>query len=111
MAKKPDNPLPREGSTRYRILEKMLAGRTLTSLDAILELGLETLHARCAELRGLGWPIRTIYVPHPKLANKPMTGYMLDAHFRRWMRENEGRPPCEYLNGTDAGLRKFAKVR
>lgn len=89
------NPLPK-GETALIILERMLRAEPVTLLWAITELALETLPARIAELRRLGWPIRSIEYVHPTLHDKTLTEYVLDKHFRRWYGDNFGTHPAEY---------------
>lgn len=48
---------PAAGTIRAAVLEALLAGRSLTSLEAWQELGTSRLAADVHELRGMGWPI------------------------------------------------------
>lgn len=103
------NPLPPEGTQQYRLLQGLLSGDKITAISSIVDYNCFTPMARCSELRKLGWPIRTLSVPHPNQAKFPMAMlpcYLLDQHFLRWMREGDGaRHPRDYPG--DAGRGKF----
>ena len=106
---RPDH-LPDDDTQQYRLLRAMLDGEVITPIVSIVEHNVFIPAARCAELRALGWPVRTMRVPHPnpkKFPKAGMTAYFLDNHFRRWMRDNPGTSPKEYP--FDEGRGKFAK--
>lgn len=104
------NPFPPEGSQQYRLLAALLKGEQVTAISAIVGLNVMIVSARASELRKLGWPIRTMDIPHPNrdefpTATLPM--YFLDQHFRRWIGgEGKGKHPALYSD-TD-GRGKFA---
>ena len=100
------NPLPPEGSQQWRLLMGLLDGDTITPIGAIIDYNVSIPAARCAELRALGWPIRKVNVPHPnqtKFHDQFLPGYLLDAHFRRWMKTEEGRHPLDYPSQDGRG--------
>jgi len=105
---KPVPHVPNEGSKSYRLLALLLAGRTIDPRVAFDELNLPTVQARVSELRRLGWPVRSIERPHPRLPGETMVEYSLDSHFRAWMTENPGKHPGEYPFKDGRG--KFADM-
>ncbi|MBN8727045.1 MAG: helix-turn-helix domain-containing protein [Xanthomonadales bacterium] len=54
---------PAAGTVRAAVLDALLSGRSLTSLEAWRELGTSRLAADVHELRRMGWPIVTVDVP------------------------------------------------
>lgn len=103
------NPLPPEGTQQWRILMGLLDGDKITPIGSIVDYNCFAVNARCSELRALGWPIRTITVPHPNQTKFPdavLPCYLLDAHFRTWIKAEKGRHPVEYPSADGRG--KFA---
>lgn len=104
------SPMPPQGGQQYRLLQGMLNGDLVTPVTAIVDYNVLIAPARCAELRALGWPVRTSQVPHPnqtKFPGKTMTAYFLDSHFRRWIAENPSIHPADYP--FDEGRGKFSR--
>lgn len=100
------NPLPPEGTQQWRLLMGLLDGDTVTPIGAIVDYDVSIPAARCAELRKLGWPIRVIPVPHPnqtKFPTSTLPGYILDAHFRTWIKAERGRHPLDYPSQSGRG--------
>lgn len=92
---------PAKGSQAERLLIAMLHGRIISAYEALYYHNVSIPAARCAELRRMGWPIRTVEVAHPNAAQFPtekLTAYFVDAHFREWYGDpsNLGKPPSEY---------------
>lgn len=92
---------PSKGSQQERLLISMLHGSVVDPIKAITELNIMIPSARAAELRRMGWPIRTIEQPHPRpdlFPNAVLPAYFIDNHFRRWYGdpENLGKHPGEY---------------
>jgi hypothetical protein len=54
---------PRQGTASAEVLNALLQGRTLTSLDAWHEFGTSRLAAVVFHLKGMGWPILSIDTP------------------------------------------------
>lgn len=50
---------PLKGTARADVLDALLAGRALTSMQALLEFGSSRLAADVYELRRMGWPIES----------------------------------------------------
>jgi len=109
------NPLPPEGTQQWRVLIGLLDGDKITPVSAIIDYNCFAINARCSELRKIGWPIRTLYVPHPnreKFPNDQLPCYTLDAHFRQWMSERDpetgrSKHPADYPSQDGRG--KFAE--
>lgn len=99
--------LPAQGTKLYRLLSALLKGVEVDPGYAYQELNLPTLQARASELRKLGWPVRAIDKPHPKLINERTTVYLLDAQFRRWIVSNPSKTPADYP--VSEGRGKYAK--
>jgi hypothetical protein len=95
--------VPKNGSKAYLLLGALLEGVRVDPIYATAQLNLLTVNARVSELRKLGWPIRTISVPHPKFRRETMPSYYLDAHFRAWMTENPGQHPGAYPDTDGRG--------
>lgn len=98
--------IPPHGSKSYRLLSFMLAGTIVDPFFALMELNMPTLAARVSELRRLGWPVRSLERPHPKLMDEAMTAYGLDGHFRNWLIQNPQQHPSEYPDND--GRMRFA---
>jgi hypothetical protein len=88
--------VPAEGTKSYRLLGALLKGVAVDAGYAYTELNLPTLQARASELRKLGWPVRAIERPHPKLVHEMTTFYLLDGNFRQWIAQNPDRHPSHY---------------
>jgi hypothetical protein len=88
--------IPARGSKAYKLLSHLLRGVEIDAGYAYLELNLPTLQARASELRKLGWPVRALERPHPRLINEKTVYYLLDATFRQWIAENSDKHPNEY---------------
>lgn len=88
--------IPSRGSKQYVLLEALLRGVRVDPFIALMEWNLPSLNARVSELRKMGWPVRSIPLPHPKLPDEMITVYVLDAHFRRWMIANATQHPRDY---------------
>jgi len=88
--------IPSRGSKQYVLLEALLRGVRVDPFIALMEWNLPSLNARVSELRKMGWPVRSIALPHPKLRDETITAYVLDAHFRRWMIANATQHPRDY---------------
>lgn len=104
------SPLPPQGTQQWRVLAALLAGKRLDPITAILDCNCFAVNARVSELRALGWPIRTLSVPHPNTAEFPdatLPCYLIDAHFREWIANNPGAHPFEYPDSDGRG--KFAQ--
>lgn len=95
--------VPKKGSKSYLLLGALLQGVQIDPIYATSQLNLLTVNARVSELRKLGWPIRTLEVPHPKFLNEVMPSYYLDAHFRAWMTTNPGKHPGAYPGAEGRG--------
>ena len=54
---------PKPGTIRAQILDELLSGRSITSLDVWRELGCSRLAADVFELRRMGWPIVAAETP------------------------------------------------
>lgn len=105
MTGRPD-PLPPEGAQQWRVLMGLLAGDKITPIGSIIDYNCFAINARCSELRKLGWPIRTIDVPHPnqtKFPNAVLPCYLLDNHFRRWIKDHPGAHPLDYPSQSGRG--------
>lgn len=104
------NPFPKKGSQQYRLLAALLAGERVTAISAIVSLNVMVVSARVSELRRMGWPIRSLDVPHPNrkdFPNEKLPMYFLDQHFRRWIATaGKGQHPALY--GDASGRGKFA---
>lgn len=104
------NPWPSKDSQQERLLKGLLAGDKITNISAIVDYNCPMINARCSELRKMGWPIRTLTIPHPnqtKFPNATLPVYVIDAHFRQWAVDSlEGTHPYDY-QFTD-GRGKFA---
>jgi len=102
---------PSKGSQQERLLLALLSGVTVDPVTAITEYDILIPGARAAELRRMGWPVRSIQVDHPgkRFLGKTITAYIFDNHFRHWfgLAENKGKHPGEYKQGDD-GRGKFA---
>lgn len=94
------NHKPSRGSQQERLLVGLLHGDLIDPIKSINEYNVLIPSARVAELRRMGWPIRSIEVPHPsaKFIGCNLTGYVLDQHFRRWYGDpnNLGKHPALY---------------
>lgn len=104
------NPLPKQGGQQWRVLMGLLDGDKITPIGAIIDYNCFAINARCSELRSLGWPIRTITVPHPnqtKFPDEVLPCYLLDLHFRTWIKAERGRHPLDYP--SDSGRGKFVR--
>lgn len=99
------SPYPAEGTKAYKLLAALLSGQKVDPWWALDNLNLPTVHARCAELRRVGWPVRTVMEPHPRLPGEVYPVYSLAADFRRWIVANPSRHPGEYQD--DDGRGKF----
>ena len=97
--------LPAANTKLYRLLAALLKGIEVDPGYAYQELNLPTLQARCSELRKMGWPVRTIDRPHPRLINERTTYYLLDSHFRQWLAAHPGTHPKHY--GGQSGRGKY----
>lgn len=100
------NPLPLNSSQGWRILMGLLDGDPITPIGAIIDYNCFAVNARCSELRKLGWPIRTLTVPHPnqtKFRGAQLPCYVLDAHFLRWIKAETGRHPLDYPSQSGRG--------
>lgn len=95
--------VPARGSKALLLLEALLQGVEVDPIYATAQLNLLTVNARVSELRKLGWPIRTIEKPHPKLISEMMPAYYLDAHFRAWMTTNPSIHPGLYPDADGRG--------
>ncbi|QIG76076.1 hypothetical protein EVC24_055 [Rhizobium phage RHph_I4] len=91
---------PARGSQQERLLIGLLHGDIIDPIKAINEYNVLIPSARVAELRRMGWPIRSIEMPHPsgKFIGQNLTAYTLDNHFRRWYGDpaNLGKHPANY---------------
>jgi hypothetical protein len=91
---------PTRGSQQERLLVALLHGVTITPINAIMDYNVLIPSARMAELRRMGWPVRSLELAHPsnKFIGVTMTAYALDDHFRRWYGtpDNLGKHPGEY---------------
>lgn len=101
--------VPPVGTKLYKLLAALLKGVEVDPGYAYMELNLSTLQARASELRKMGWPVRALEKPHPKLINERITVYLLDSGFRRWIAENPGTHPREYQ--IQDGRGKYGKGR
>lgn len=93
------DPFPARDTQQWRLLTGLLSGDKITPITAILDYNVFIPAARCAELRKLGWPVRKQDIAHPNHKAFPgavLPAYFLDAHFRVWVMENEGKHPSEY---------------
>jgi hypothetical protein len=94
------NPIPAEKSQQYRLLRGLLNGDRITPISSIVDYNCFAPMARCAELRKMGWPIRTLDVPHPnqdKFPGAMLPAYVLDEHFRQWVVDSpNGAHPMDY---------------
>lgn len=110
MTERPD-PFPARGTQQWRLLEAMLEGEKITPITALIDHNVFIPAARCAELRRLGWPVRTLTVPHPnteKFPDAKLPVYLLDEHFRLWaVNSPDGTHPLDYP-GED-GRGRFTK--
>ena len=100
------NPLPSESSQNWRILMGLLDGDKITPIGSIIDYNCFAVNARCSELRALGWPIRTLKVQHPnqtKFPGEMLPCYVLDAHFRTWIKAVSGRHPLDYPSQDGRG--------
>lgn len=97
---------PKEGTKQYALLRELLNGEEVDVLHAYLHLNLPTVQARAAELRRMGWPVRSIERPHPRLAGETVVVYVLDKHFRIWIGQNAEAHPSDYP--CQDGRGKFA---
>lgn len=88
--------VPTAGTKLYRLLQALLKGVEVDPGYAYTELNLPTLQARASELRKLGWPVRALERPHPKLINERTTFYLLDSNFRQWIAANPRVHPKNY---------------
>lgn len=105
------SPFPNKGSKTHKLLTYLLNGERVDPFFALMEINLPTAHARVSELRKLGWPIRSIQVPHPKLDER-VTAYVLDTHFRAWyitQQKETGTYPHPLDYSGQEGRGKFAK--
>lgn len=100
MAQSKPSPFPAEGTQQYRLLTALLDGRMIDPITAITDLNVGIVAARAAELRRLGWSVRTMEIPHPNKADFPdatLTRYFMDQHYRAWMKDSPaGTHPDEY---------------
>lgn len=103
-----NNSVPNRNSKSYRLLDLLLKGMTVDPQVAYMQLNLPTVQARISELRRIGWPIRSLDIPHPVLERERVKAYVLDTHFRAWMTDNPGRHPAEYPFKDGRG--KFADL-
>lgn len=62
----------------------MLNGAVVDPVTAIVELNVLIPSARVAELRRMGWPVRSVEIAHPNPKFQYITAFTLDNHFRRW---------------------------
>jgi hypothetical protein len=92
--------VPAHGTKSYRLLAALLKGVQVDPGYAYMELNLPTLQARASELRKMGWPVRALERPHPKMVNEMTTYYLLDNHFRSWIAANPEKHPKLY-SGRD----------
>lgn len=99
---------PSKGSQQERLLIEMLQGTVVDPVMAITKLNVLIPSARVAELRRMGWPVRSVEIPHPNPQFQTITAFTLDNHFRRWYAQpaNNGGDPAKYP-GQD-GRGKFA---
>lgn len=88
--------IPKAGTKLYVLLAALLRGVEVDPGYAFTELNLSTLQARASELRKLGWPVRALERPHPRMPRETYTYYFLDIAFRRWMAQNPSLPPSAY---------------
>lgn len=95
--------IPPKGTKQRKVLEALLQGERVDPFYALMELNLSTLNARVSELRRMGWPVRSLPVPHPKLENEKVHQFFLDSHFRRWILESPDRHPGEYPHSEGRG--------
>jgi hypothetical protein len=104
------NAYPNPDSQQDRLLKGLLAGDKITPISAIVDYNCLIPAARCAELRRLGWPIRTTEVTHPnheKFPRAKLTVYFIDDHFRLWYATQPNDVhPAEYKGQEGRG--KFA---
>lgn len=99
---------PNKGTTTHKLLYALLNGRSMTVIDTLMEFNLMTPNARVSELRKVGWPIRSLKVPHPKLPNEEVVSYYMEAPFRKWwIDQGQKGDPNDYP--YDAGRGKFKK--
>lgn len=101
--------LPAEGTQQWRVLAALLAGKRLDPITSIIECNCFAVNARVSELRALGWPIRTLKIPHPNIEAFPratLPSYVIDAHFREWIAANPSAHPFDYPDEDGRG--KFA---
>lgn len=107
------NPFPPKGGQQWRLLEGLLAGDTISPISSIIDYNCFAPNARCSELRKMGWPIRTLELPHPRQDLFPgamLPCYLIDQHFREWaLAAPEGTHPMEYP-GQD-GRGKFGSSK
>ena len=101
------SPWPNKGDKKHTLLSALLNGVRVDPFIALMEMNVSVVQARMAELRKMGWPIRTIRLPHPKLAGETVVAYFLDTHFRGWVLAHEGAHPADYPGQEGRG--KFAK--
>lgn len=94
---------PPKGTKGRLLLRLLLIGEQVGPVEAFYRLNLPTLAARVSELRKLGWPVRTIEMPHPTLANEDVTYYLLDQHFRSWLSAHPGASPKDYPDSDGRG--------
>lgn len=98
--------IPAEGGKCHALLRVLLNGERVDPFYALMELNLPSVGARVSELRRMGWPIRAVTLPHPKLPEH-IVAYVLDAHFRRWLEANPCSHPSTYASQDGRG--KFAE--
>lgn len=95
--------IPPKGTKLYKLLGVLLKGVEVDVGYAYDNLNLSTLQARCSELRRMGWPVRTLERPHPRLVSEMTTVYLLDTQFRRWLAANPAAHPKTYAVSDGRG--------
>lgn len=107
---------PPKGSQGEKVLKALASGRKLDVASAYHHFNVSAIGARVSELRRLGWPVRSLDLPHPnreECHDQRVKVYVLDEHFRNWFiseSERLGSPdlvdPVTY--GGEDGRGKFA---
>jgi hypothetical protein len=99
---------PSKTSKTWLLLRDLLNGDQIDVIDTMTRYNLMTPNARVSELRGMGWPIRSLKVAHPTLLGEEVTAYYMEVGFRHWWVENDqDANPWDYPRQEGRG--KFAE--